>query len=212
VHSNTYINSSRSIGLYKRKNMRIGLLGGSFNPAHRGHIYISNMAIKLFKLHEVWWMINPQNPLKSSKSTAPLKERINYARNLIVGNRIKVQSLEDRYYTKYTYHTIKKLLQCQPGNKFIWLMGADNLSQINLWINWNKIFDIIPIAVFNREGYSRTVISSVAANYYNQSLYNKQNLSKIFKRELPVWVFIRLRKLPYSSTEIRYNRKEEQLI
>jgi nicotinate-nucleotide adenylyltransferase len=86
-------------------------------------------------------------------------------------------------------------------------MGADNLSQINLWINWNKIFDIIPIAVFNREGYSRTVISSVAANYYNQSLYNKQNLSKIFKRELPVWVFIRLRKLPYSSTEIRYNRK-----
>lgn len=208
MRNNIYNNSSRSLRLFKRRNMRIGLLGGSFNPAHQGHIYISNIAIKLFNLHEIWWLVSPQNPLKYTKNTAPLKERMDYARKIIIGNKIRVYSLEDKFNTVYTYHTIKKILECQPGNRFMWLMGADNLAQINLWVNWNKIFNLMPIAVFNREGYSRSVMSSVAANYYYQNLYNRENFSKIFRRKLPIWTFIRIRNHPYSSTKIRSTQKE----
>ncbi len=207
--NNIYIHPSKSIGLSRRKNMRIGLLGGSFNPAHKGHIYISNTAIKFFNLNEVWWIISPQNPLKSDQIIPSLKERIDYSRKITVGNRIRVQSLEERFHTKYTYHTIKKILQCYPGSKFLWLMGADNLAQINLWHSWSKIFNLIPIAVFNREGYSKAVMNSVAAYFYKNNLYNKQNISKILSQKTPVWTFLRIRKHPSSSTKIRKNNKKD---
>ena len=88
-------------------------------------------------------------------------------------------------------------------------MGADNLAQINLWHSWSKIFNLIPIAVFNREGYSKAVMNSVAAYFYKNNLYNKQNISKIFNQKTPVWTFLRIRNHPYSSTKIRKNNKKD---
>ena len=200
------INSTHTIGLFKRRNMRIGLLGGTFDPPHKGHLYISDLAIKLFKLHEVWWIITPQNPLKYSTSTH-ISIRTQNSHKILHRKKIRAESLEIRYHTNYTFHTLEKLTKYQPGNKFIWIIGADNLAQIHKWYNWNKIFKTLPIAVFDRPGYSKAVISSVAAKYYNKSLLNRQNVSKIFKKKLPVWVFLRIRTMPDSSTKIRLYKK-----
>ena len=128
-----YNSMQKNIGLYnKRRNMRIGLLGGSFDPAHDGHLYISKIALKLFNLNEVWWLVTPQNPLKLSKSSS-LTKRINKIYKVISGKKIRVESADKRYRTIYTYHTLKKLLKSHPVNKFIWIMGADNLKQIHKW-------------------------------------------------------------------------------
>ena len=193
----------KNIGLCnKRRNMRIGLLGGSFDPAHDGHLYISKIALKLFNLNEVWWLVTPQNPLKLSKSSS-LTKRINKIYKVISGKKIRVESADKRYRTIYTYHTLKKLLKSHPGNKFIWIMGADNLKQIHKWHNWKNIFNTLPVAVFNREGYSKSVMNSVAANYYHQNLFNRQGLTGVFKKKLPVWAFVRYRTNTISSTKIR---------
>ena len=186
--------------------MRIGLLGGSFDPAHDGHLYISKIALKLFNLNEVWWLITPQNPLKLSKSSS-LNKRINKIYKIISGKKIRVESADKSFRTIYTYQTLKTLLKNHPGNKFIWIMGADNLNQIHKWHNWENIFRILPVAVFNREGYSKSAMNSVAANYYHQNLFNRQSLTGMFKKNLPVWAFVRYRTNSISSTKIRKNKK-----
>ena len=90
-----------------------------------------------------------------------------------------------------------------PAARFIWIMGADNLKQIHKWHNWRNIFHTLPVAVFNREGYSKSVMNSVAANYYHQNLFNRQGLTGVFKKKLPVWAFVRYRTNTISSTKIR---------
>ena len=194
---------NKNIGLTKRRNMKIGVLGGSFNPAHEGHIHISNIALKEFKLDEIWWLVSPQNPLKTNFTTTNLKKRINYAKQISNGYKIRVEDLESKFKTNLTSKTLKIILERYKGTKFIWLMGADNLKEINRWFNWKNIFNTMPIAVFDRGVYSYAIINSIAGKRYFSKLHKRKNSLSIFNKPLPSWKFIHNIKNPTSSTYIR---------
>lgn len=130
--------------------MRIGLLGGSFNPAHGGHLYVSEIARKALKLDYVWWLVSPGNPLKTEP--APLELRMIRARNAAQAPRIRVTDIEQRLGTRYTVDTVAALQRRFPGVHFIWLMGSDNLEQFARWRRWRDIAARIPIAVVRRPG------------------------------------------------------------
>tara|TARA_B100000401_G_scaffold114864_1_gene74983 strand:- start:305 stop:922 length:618 start_codon:yes stop_codon:yes gene_type:complete len=194
---------NKNIGLTKRRNMKIGVLGGSFNPAHEGHIHISNIALKEFKLDEIWWLVSPQNPLKTNFTKIKLKKRINYAKQISNGYKIRVEDLESKFKTNLTSKTLKIILERYKGTKFIWLMGADNLKEINRWFNWKNIFNTMPIAVFDRGVYSYSIINSIAGKRYFSKLHKRKNSLSIFNKPLPSWKFIHNIKNPTSSTYIR---------
>ena len=182
--------------------MKIGVLGGSFNPAHEGHIHISNIALKEFKLDEIWWLVSPQNPLKTNFTKTNLKKRINYAKQISNGYKIRVEDLESKFKTNLTSKTLKIILERYKGTKFIWLMGADNLKEINRWFNWKNIFNTMPIAVFDRGVYSYSIINSVAGKRYFSKLHKRKNSLSIFNKPLPSWKFIHNIKNPTSTTYI----------
>jgi nicotinate-nucleotide adenylyltransferase len=183
--------------------MKIGILGGSFNPAHFGHVYISNIALKILQLDEIWWLVSPQNPLKVNYSTASLKDRLKNAKKISNGYRIRVENLESNFKTNLTAKTLKIMIERYKGTKFIWLMGADNLKEINNWFNWKAIFNTMPVAVFDRGVYSYSVINSVAGKCYFSKLHKTKNSKSIFNKSLPAWKFIHIYKNPLSSTYIR---------
>ena len=192
----------KKIGITKRRNMKIGLLGGSFNPAHDGHIYISELALILLNLDEVWWLVTPQNPLKNSKANN-LEKRLKYAKKIVKNSRIIIDALEIKYKNNYTANTLNTIVNQYKGTNFIWLMGADNLSEINKWYKWNYIFQLMPIAVFDREDYSYSVFNSIAGKRYYNKLYKTKNSVSIFNKKLPSWKFLRINKNLLSSTKIR---------
>ena len=192
----------KKIGITKRRNMKVGLLGGAFNPAHDGHIYISELALKLLNLDEVWWLVTPQNPLKNSKANN-LEKRLKYAKKIIKNSRIIIDALETKYKNNYTANTLNTIINQFKGTNFIWLMGADNLSEINKWYKWNYIFQLMPIAVFDREDYSYSVFNSIAGKRYYNKLYKTKNSVSIFNKKLPSWKFLRINKNLLSSTKIR---------
>ena len=134
--------------------LRIGLLGGSFNPAHSGHLYVSETAIKRLKLDSVWWLVSPGNPLKSDASVAPFAARLKSAQAMARHHpRIHVSGLEKELGTRYTFDTIAALQRRFPGIEFIWLMGSDNLAQFARWRRWRELARKIPIAVVQRPGH-----------------------------------------------------------
>jgi len=133
--------------------LRIGLLGGSFNPAHAGHLYVSETARKRLRLDAVWWLVSPGNPLKDKSSMAPLKARLDGARNIAGRDpAIHVSALEQKLGTIYTADTVKALQRRFPKIRFVWLMGSDNLEQFSRWRRWDEIARHIPIAVIQRPG------------------------------------------------------------
>ncbi|MGV3481336.1 MAG: nicotinate-nucleotide adenylyltransferase, partial [Sphingobium sp.] len=135
--------------------MRIGLLGGSFNPAHQGHRDISRFALDALGLDEIWWMVSPGNPLKPARDMAPLPARLGSALRMSRGLPIRATAIERTMGTRYTVDTLDALVRRYPKYRFIWLMGADNLDQFHLWRDWRKIARIVPIAVIARPGYDR---------------------------------------------------------
>ena len=138
--------------------LTIGLLGGSFDPAHGGHLYVSEIAKKALKLHYVWWLVSPGNVLKPDPE--PLAVRVMRARNLAHGARIIVTGIEERLHTRFTIDTVTALGRRFPQVRFIWLMGSDNLEQFSRWRRWQKIAAALPIAVVRRPG---SVLASLHA-------------------------------------------------
>jgi nicotinate-nucleotide adenylyltransferase len=132
--------------------LRIGLLGGSYNPAHSGHLHVSEVALKRLGLDYVWWLVSPQNPLKSSIGMAPLHDRLHEARMLASHPRILVMDIERTLHTHYSVDTIKALQRRFPGTKFVWLMGSDNLESFHRWRHWPEIVRRVPVAVVTRPG------------------------------------------------------------
>lgn len=131
--------------------MKIGLLGGSFNPAHEGHLYVSNKALEILKLDEIWWIVANQNPLKSKSDMASFEERFASAKKITKkNNKIIISDFEKKHNLQYSYDVISKLQKEFIKNKFVWLMGADNLLQFKKWHNWQNILNAIPIAILNR--------------------------------------------------------------
>ena len=133
--------------------LRIGLLGGSFNPAHTGHLYVSETALKRLKLDSVWWLVSPGNPLKGAAAMAPLPARLESARQMAAHNpHIHVSALEAALHTIYTVDTVEALRRRFPRVHFTWLMGSDNLKQFSRWHRWHDLAGFIPIAVVQRPG------------------------------------------------------------
>jgi nicotinate-nucleotide adenylyltransferase len=189
---------------------RIGILGGSFNPAHRGHLDISLTAIHRLGLDQVWWLVSPQNPLKAIDGMAPFAERLASARAMAHGpggdSRIKVTDLEARLGTTYTAETLALILQRFPRHRFVWLMGADNLGQISQWKDWQQIFHRLPIAVFARPTYSLRALAAKAARRFAPYRLREGAGRKLVMAQPPAWLFVHARLNPISATEIRKRR------
>ncbi len=145
--------------------IKIGLLGGSFNPAHEGHLHISEIARKKLGLDQVWWLVSPQNPLKEKSGMMPFEERFESARKIAGSNpKIIISDIESRLNTIYTSDTLKRLKQKYPRHKFFWLMGTDNLIQLPKWKNWEEIFEYAEVHVFDRANASYGAIKGKATS------------------------------------------------
>jgi nicotinate-nucleotide adenylyltransferase len=182
--------------------MTVGLLGGSFDPAHEGHVHITKEALKRFRLDRVWWLVSPGNPLKT-EGPAPIDRRIAAARAVMDHPRVTITDIETRLGTRYTAETLSALRRAYPGVNFIWLMGADNLRQFHKWDNWHAIMGTVPVGVLARPGSRTDARVSKAA-----SIYAKQRLPGRHARDLPrhgppVWCFANMPMNDASSTEIR---------
>ncbi|MGB4827022.1 MAG: nicotinate-nucleotide adenylyltransferase [Paracoccaceae bacterium] len=183
-----------------RAGMVIGLLGGSFDPAHEGHVHITREALKRIGIDRVWWLVSPGNPLKA-RQPAPMADRLAHARALICDPRVVVTDLEARLGTVYTADTIARLQAIDPGVAFVWLMGADNLVQFHKWGRWREIMAMVPVAVLARPGAGLKARLSVAAQVFAGNRVGRgENLAR---RKAPAWVFVNLPMNDASSTEIR---------
>lgn len=185
---------------------RIGILGGSFNPAHAGHRHVSLEALKRLGLDEVWWLVAPQNPLKPRAGMAPFAERFAQAIAMAHDPRIRVLDLEARLGTRYTHDTVAALQHLLPRTRFVWLMGADNLSQIRHWEQWMEIFSRVPIAVFARPTYCLRALSDLAARRFAHRRVRPADARCVVDLDPPAWVFLPIRLDSSSATEIRTHR------
>ena len=183
------------------------MLGGSFNPAHRGHRHISLLALKLLKLDEIWWLVSPQNPLKPVRGMAPFAERMAAARLAAGHPRIKITDLEARLGSRFTAHTLAALRRRFPRTRFVWMMGADNLRQIPHWESWTRIFALAPIAVFDRPAYSLGALGGVAAHRFAHARIGSSRARRLAEMPPPAWVFFATRLDPLSATSIRERRR-----
>jgi nicotinate-nucleotide adenylyltransferase len=188
------------------------LLGGSFNPAHGGHVHLSRLALKHLDLDEVWWLVTPQNPLKPVEGMAPFAVRLEGARVTAAAHpRIIATDLESRLgSSRYTADTLKTLRCRFPALRFVWLMGADNLVQIARWERWNEIFRTVPIAVFDRPSYSLKALSGPAAKRFSRYRVPLCKARRLAEKRPPAWVFFHTPLDIRSATGIRSKRKEAQ--
>ena len=182
---------------------RIGILGGSFNPAHRGHLHISKQALSLMQLDEVWWMVSPQNPLKSAKGMGDLSTRILSAKTIAVDPRIRVTDIEVSFGTTYTAETLKELKKTYPKTHFVWLMGADNLMQIYKWKDWESIFKVFPIAIFTRPRYTNRALAGFAAQRFARYRVHENQARKLSVMRAPAWCFLNIKPDAISATRVR---------
>jgi nicotinate-nucleotide adenylyltransferase len=184
-----------------RRSRRIGILGGSFNPAHDGHLHISREALKSLNLDEIWWLLSPQNPLKSTRGMAPLMRRMAQARDVVNDPRIVISCLEQQLGSIRTAQTLQSLARRYPKARFVWLMGADNLAQMPRWWHWSRIFRTARVAVFDRSPYSYEALAGNAALRFARARTRKP--SAIWHRLPPAWTYIAIRRHPASATALR---------
>lgn len=182
---------------------RIGLLGGSFNPAHRGHRKLSLHALRALSLDEVWWLVSPGNPLKDRAGMAPFKARMASAERMARHAPIRVTDIEKRLKTRYTADTLDRLPRVFPRHRFIWLMGADNLAQFDQWERWRDIARQVPIAVIARPGYDARAHASPAMSWLRRAVRPAGQAKKWTSWRLPALVLLRFRPDPTSATRIR---------
>ena len=180
-----------------------GLLGGSFNPAHKAHRRISLEAIRALGLDEVWWLVSPGNPLKPRAGMAPLSARFASARRQARRAPIRVTAIERELHTRYTVDTLRKLVRRYPQRRFVWLMGADNLAQFHRWRAWRDLARLMPIAVVARPGYDAVAFASPAMAWLGR--YRKPPASSNFREtwSAPALLTLRFDPDPTSATAIR---------
>ncbi|MEE2691405.1 MAG: nicotinate-nucleotide adenylyltransferase [Pseudomonadota bacterium] len=185
---------------------KIGLLGGSFNPPHRGHREISLAALDWLGLEAVWWLVSPGNPLKDPDGYMPYAERLWRARRVADHPRIVISNFEERRRLRYTVDTLQALSDLWPQIRFVWLMGADSLSTFHLWKDWKKIATLAPIAVFNRPGHEAAADTSEAAKELALFRLEEKDGAKLPDADPPAWAFYSATANPISSTALRNSR------
>ena len=191
--------------------MRIGLLGGSFNPPHDGHALITRIALIRLSLDRVWWLVTPGNPLKSQAELAALRARLAAARRLVAGPRVAVTDIEAQIGARYTYDTIAWLRRRAPALKFVWIMGADNLRQFHLWRRWPDIAGLVPIAAIDRPGSTLRAMSSPAAAALNPWRVPERDAARLAGMRPPAFLFLHGPRSELSSTALRRPERAGQL-
>jgi nicotinate-nucleotide adenylyltransferase len=179
------------------------LLGGSFNPAHRGHRAITLAAMAALGADEAWWLVSPGNPLKPAKDMAPLPARFRSARIAARGAPIRPTAIEQRLRTRYTVDTLAALTRRYPKRRFIWLMGEDNLVQFPLWRDWRKIARTVPIAVVTRPGYDAIAQADRAMGWLRRFVRPARHAKHWTEWRLPALVLLRFRPDHSSASVIR---------
>ncbi|MBX3497795.1 MAG: nicotinate-nucleotide adenylyltransferase [Parvibaculum sp.] len=189
--------------------MRIGLLGGSFNPAHEAHRQLSVLACERLALDRVWWLVSPGNPLKDNHALPPVEVRIAQAKTVAASAPIDVCAPEVAYRTHYTFDTLDRILKEHPGTHFVWLMGADNLAQFHEWKRWQEIATMMPFAVVERPGSEDAPHAAEAARALAQYRIGENDAARLASMQPPAWVYLHGLKSPLSSTSLRMKERRQ---
>ena len=182
--------------------MTVGLLGGSFDPAHEGHAHVTREALKRLGLDRVWWLVSPGNPLKA-RPPAPMAGRLARASAVIGHPRVVVSDIEARLGTRHTAQTLRRLMALYPGVRFVWLMGADNLAEFHRWQDWDWIMTHVPIGVFARPGARLAARGARAADEYARYRLPAEAAGLLARCPPPAWCFLDVPMLGHSSSAIR---------
>ena len=182
---------------------RVGIMGGSFNPPHDGHRIVAETAVKRLQLDQLWWVVTPGNPLKSNGGLPPLSARMQAVQKFAQGPRMKITGFEAELGTPYTAATLASLKRRHRGVRFVWVMGADNLSSFDRWQYWRNIARTLPIAVVDRPGWRLRSVARPAAGYLAGTRIPEASASSLALRKPPAWVFLTSRLSALSSTALR---------
>jgi nicotinate-nucleotide adenylyltransferase len=183
--------------------MTVGLFGGSFNPPHQGHLLVTEIAIRKLKLDQLWWIVTPGNPLKDTSGLPPLAKRIAWSQAVNTDPRVKVTAFEAAHQVRFTADTLAIVRRLNPGVRFVWIMGADNLASFHKWQNWRDIAMTFPIAVIDRPGSTLSYLSSKMAKTFEYARIDESDASLLASLPAPAWTFLHGPRSPVSSTAIR---------
>lgn len=183
--------------------MRIGLYGGSFNPAHLGHRHVTLTALRRLHLDRVWWLVTPGNPLKDRGDLAPLADRIAQAAAIADHPRIAVTGFEAAIGARYTRDTIRYLTARRPDIRFVWIMGADSLASFHRWRGFREIAARVPIAVIDRPGHTWSAPNARAAQVLQGARVPEDEAATLALRHPPAWTYLHGPRSTLSSTQIR---------
>lgn len=186
--------------------MRIGLFGGSFNPAHEGHRLVALECLKRLALDRVWIMVSPGNPLKDHSELAPLAERIGATKEVMDHPQLDVTGFEAAHQFRYTYQTLDYLVAAEPRVNFVWIMGADSLMGFDRWERWEEIARTMPLAVYARPGATFRATRSKAAVALEEFRLPEDKAAILADSPPPAWVYLRGVMSTQSSTAIRKAR------
>ncbi len=185
------------------RRMRIGILGGSFNPAHVGHLHFARTALRRLRLNQVWLLVSPGNPLKDANTLAALPARLASAARIADGRRIIATDIERHLSTRYTLDTLRALRTRFPRARFVWLMGADNIVQFPRWRGWRGIARTTPFAILPRPSYNRVALAGQAARLLAHARHTSAGASALPLAKPPAWVFLGGREDASSATALR---------
>ncbi len=195
-----------------RRRARIGLLGGSFNPGHAGHRHLALVALHRLRLHAVWLLVSPGNPLKPKEGMAPFAIRLASAQALCDGRRLFASTLEARLGTRYTVDTLAALRRRFPLARFVWLMGADNLAQLPRWRNWRKLVRLMPFAVVPRPQATYRALAGAAARRLRRARLAARAAGMLAEACPPAWVFLPAAQHQASASAIRAERRRARAL
>ena len=193
-------------GLHLERGMKIGLFGGSFNPAHEGHHHVAETARQRLGLDKIIWLVSPQNPLKATHETAPMAERI-AALKPFVGPHDIISTFESRINAKYTLDTLRALKARYPGVHFVWIMGGDSLASFHKWRGWVQIMHMVPIVVVSRPSALMNARFSPTAKRFSHFRVRERSGLLIPGMKAPAWAYLKGPLHGHSSTAIRAQRK-----
>ena len=182
--------------------LTIGLLGGSFDPPHEGHVHITKIAIKIFNLSKLWWLVSPGNPIKD-KNPSDINNRLMASKQIMEHPSVIITDIEKKLKTKFTFQTLIKIKKLYPGTRFVWLMGADNLINFHQWENWDWIMKNIPIGVMARPREQIKAGLSPAATRFRKYRLPKEKSLLLPYFSPPVWTLVTGPMKNISSTKLR---------
>jgi nicotinate-nucleotide adenylyltransferase len=187
--------------------MRIGLLGGSFNPAHAGHLHVAAFARRRLRLDQVWLLVSPGNVLKPRAGMAPFAQRLEGARRLADGRRIVASGLEAAWHTRYSIDTLRQLQTRFPRARFVWVTGADIMEQLPRWRRWEEFMRRVPVLVMPRPSYNLRALAGQAARRWRAARRPASAAPGLADAAPPAWIFLPAPQHPASASAIRAARK-----